>query len=238
MGMGESLSRSGKNKSNSNNYSVFGRDILTKRNKLSNLAEIDQNKQIIFFEGCNPVLGCTIILSGPFNEKKDSTAEALPISEFSGFLKLLKVQWQLRKMLYMSRNVILEREFLYQLKINPQAEETPYLVTRNIKNRSTLVLYKVMIKKGLQTLKNEMSKRMNDTLNQDFSIDMTNNDNNLSRTRSKNRRTKSVFAQSNDPEKANTSPVQLNEYSTAEKEQDKKQIDENFVKTKFDQMCG
>lgn len=76
-------------------------------------------------------------------------------------------------MLHMARNVILERAFLYQLKINPGEGDSPYLVTRNIKNRSTLVLYKVMIKKGLQTLKNEQTKRVNDTLNQD-SIDMSN----------------------------------------------------------------
>jgi hypothetical protein len=33
-------------------------------NHLSKIAEINQNKQIIFFEGCNPILGCTILLSG------------------------------------------------------------------------------------------------------------------------------------------------------------------------------
>ena len=77
-------------------------------------------------------------------------------------------------MLHMSRNVILERELLYQLKVTPPAQsaarkgeagesksrlpkDTPFLVTKIIKNRSTLVLYKVMIKKGLQTLKNEQS---------------------------------------------------------------------------------
>ena len=76
-------------------------------------------------------------------------------------------------MLQMSRNVILEREFYYQMKLNTQFIASvesnnmmndyleknksknlsmdvvsPFLVTRNIKNRSTLVLHKVMIKKG------------------------------------------------------------------------------------------
>lgn len=37
--------------------------------RVANSAEIDQSKQVIFFEGCNPVLGCTILLSGPFREK-------------------------------------------------------------------------------------------------------------------------------------------------------------------------
>lgn len=65
-------------------------------------------------------------------------------------------------MLYISRNVILERELLIHLKINPphttaESEESPFLVTHSIKNRSTLVLYKVMIRKGLQTLKNEQN---------------------------------------------------------------------------------
>jgi hypothetical protein len=71
-------------------------------------------------------------------------------------------------MLHISRNIILERELLIHLKINPPqhakaSTESPFLVTHNIKNRSTLVLYKVMIRKGLQTLKNEQNiTRKND----------------------------------------------------------------------------
>ena len=119
--LGETFGNSrNKNRSiaGSGNYSIFEKKS-TRRSPsysyYSNLAEIDSNKQIIFFEGCNPVLGCTIILSGPFKESDD----ILSASHLSGFFKLLKVQWQLRKMLHMSRNVILERELLYQLKINP-----------------------------------------------------------------------------------------------------------------------
>lgn len=54
----------------------------------------------------------------------------------------------------------MEREFLYLLKVSPpknaaNLKESPFLVTRSIKNRSTLVLYKVMIKKGVQKQKDE-----------------------------------------------------------------------------------
>jgi len=55
-------------------------------------------------------------------------------------------------MLFICRNIILEREFLINLKINPQItgiENSPFLVTRCIRNRTSLILYKVMIKKGL-----------------------------------------------------------------------------------------
>lgn len=64
-------------------------------------------------------------------------------------------------MLFICRNIILEREFLINLKINPNiceqigSQASPFLVTKCVKNRSTLVLYKVMIKKGISTLKNE-----------------------------------------------------------------------------------
>jgi hypothetical protein len=67
----------------------------------------------------------------------------------------------------------MEREFLYSLKFEPEIpqsalvnpsksfeiknekckaldDSSPFLITRSIKNRSTLVLYKVTIKKGLQ----------------------------------------------------------------------------------------
>ena len=63
---------------------------------------------------------------------------------------------------------------LIHLKINPPYRSisvsnftegvSPYLVTHHIKNRSTLIMYKVMIKKGLNTLKNEANKRdLNET---------------------------------------------------------------------------
>ena len=85
-------------------------------------------------------------------------------------------------MLHISRNTILERDFLDHLKIDPDIDiavldkalqaqkdnfgapnkkkiesfkKSPFLVTRIVKNRSTLVLYKTMIKKGQSTQKNE-----------------------------------------------------------------------------------
>ena len=52
---------------------------------------------------------------------------------------------------------------MINLKVSPEEKGggSPFLVTHSIKNRSSLVLYKVMIKKGLYTLKNEASKREN-----------------------------------------------------------------------------
>jgi len=87
---------------------------------IKSLAEIDLNKQIIFFEGCNQVLGCTILLSGPINQNHNrGTLQNRPSSEY---LKLLKVKANLRKMLHISRNIILEREFLGHLIIDPQVD--------------------------------------------------------------------------------------------------------------------
>ena len=57
----------------------------------------------------------------------------------SGVQELQKVQQQLRKMLFISRNIILERELLLALKINLD-EPDPFLVTQDIPNRSSLIL--------------------------------------------------------------------------------------------------
>lgn len=59
-----------------------------------------------------------------FDKKtRDVTTRANLVHEqLSGYFRLLKVQWSLRKMLHMSRNVILERELLYQLKVTPPAQ--------------------------------------------------------------------------------------------------------------------
>lgn len=256
--------------------------------KMASLAEIDQNKQVIFFEGCNPVLGCTILLSGPFREstgplssqrgrlglpshddfdkkpRSIATRANLIQDQLSGYFRLLKVQWSLRKMLHMSRNVILERELLYQLRVSPQApassprnnpgensgrapKDSPFLVTKTIKNRSTIVLYKVMVKKGLQTLKNEqslMSRRptANQTFEQD-SIDVSNGLDAgllLQRGKSNRKKAKNVFAQSNDLDRGRlTSPdALLTEPAEGPVNEKHSRIDENFVKTKFDSMCG
>ena len=75
------------------------------------------------------------------------------------------------------------------------------MVTKIIKNRSTIVLYKVMIKKGLQTLKTEqslMNRRYttNQTLEQD-SIEVSNGldiGSMHQRGKANKRRSKNVFA--------------------------------------------
>lgn len=64
-------------------------------------------------------------------------------------------------MLKLARNVVLERAFLMQIGCSiPRSlnddntinvNESPFLITRNIKNRQTLVLSKVIMKKGVFT---------------------------------------------------------------------------------------
>ena len=174
-----------KNQFRSNNLSVTRKqDQPTGSKYLNSLAEIDLNKQIIFFEGCNHVLGCTILLSGPISRSNGYSSgleSAIPSKQF---VDLLRIKTSLRKMLHISRNIILERDFLDHLKIDPNIDlnslelalatqkqcfgmvnknkvetftNSPFLVTRIIKNRSTLVLYKTMIKKGQSSQKNEQS---------------------------------------------------------------------------------
>ena len=79
---------------------------------------------------------------------------------------------------------------------------------------------------------------MNDTINQD-SIDNSHVET-ISRKGTKSKKTKSIFAQSNTEDKYSSSPPNLRDFSftPGDREQEKKQIDENFVKTKFDSMCG
>ena len=62
-------------------------------------------------------------------------------------------------MLKLARNVVLERSFLNQINCKVpypftdkgiiNSVESPFLITKNIKNRSTLVLNKVIMKKGI-----------------------------------------------------------------------------------------
>lgn len=59
-----------------------------------NIVIMDRSKMV--FEGCNPVLGCTLVISGP-NMKE-----------------LGKVKQVLRKVLKIARNLILERSYLLQ----------------------------------------------------------------------------------------------------------------------------
>ena len=73
--------------------------------------------------------------------------------------ELKKVKSALREMLKLARNVVLERAFLMQLNchvpksmtednMSVNASESPFLISRNILNRQTLVLSNVIMKKG------------------------------------------------------------------------------------------
>jgi hypothetical protein len=106
---------------------------------------VSKDKTLLYFEGTNPILGCTILLSGnrDFDEKE-----------------LQDVKSALRDMLRLARNVVLERAFLDQINFQvprPLHDErgnlipanSPFLITKNIKNRSILVLNKVIMKKGV-----------------------------------------------------------------------------------------
>ena len=52
-------------------------------------------------EGCNPVLGCTILLSGPHKQREE----------------LYKVKHALKQMMSMARSIVLEKYFLEMLRI-------------------------------------------------------------------------------------------------------------------------
>ena len=69
-----------------------------------------------------------------------------------------EVKLALREILKLARNVVLERSFLDQINCQvprPLLDDkvttssSPYLITKNIKNRSMLVLNKVIMKKGV-----------------------------------------------------------------------------------------
>lgn len=84
------------------------------------MAKSSKDRNLILFEGCNSALGCTIVLSGPVQpepEKKKSKAQ-LDVEDYSELSDLKKVKLALREMLKLSRNVILEKTFLYQLYIS------------------------------------------------------------------------------------------------------------------------
>ena len=148
---------------------------------------------------------------------------------------------------------------MIHLKINPphanaDTGESPFLVTHNIKNRSTLVLYKVMIRKGLQTLKNEQSTSKKNEINE--STDPTGAEP-TQKKKPKKRfmhstinnvfATQSQSTQELEHEKKNRASLspsheepptrQAKDHQSFAKEAQNK-IDENFVKTKFDSMCG
>jgi hypothetical protein len=89
---------------------------------------VTNDRSLIYFEGTNPALGCTILISGN---------RAIENEE------LKKVKTALREMLKLARNVVLERAFLFQLNCaipKPVFDdkgllvvaESPFLVTRNI----------------------------------------------------------------------------------------------------------
>lgn len=104
-------------------------DTYTKQDASQNF--ISKNRSLVIFEGTNPALGCTILISGNMQDEID---------------ELKKVKQALREMLKLARNVVLERAFLLQLNCHiPKpvynedgslnVGESPFLVTRNIPNR-------------------------------------------------------------------------------------------------------
>ena len=101
-------------------------------------------KTLIYIEGTNPSLGGTIVLSG----------DLLTESE-----ELRKIKNFLREALKLARNIFLERTFLSQINskipkfIISEAgivneNESPFLITKKVANRTTLVVTKVIMKKG------------------------------------------------------------------------------------------
>ena len=106
---------------------------------------VSKDRTLLYFEGTNPILGCTILLSG--NREVEEK-------------ELQEVKLALREILKLARNVVLERSFLDQIncqvprpllddKVTTTTSSSPYLITKNIKNRSMLVLNKVIMKKGV-----------------------------------------------------------------------------------------
>lgn len=104
---------------------------------------VSNERSLLYFIGTNPALGCTILLSGNLSLEKE---------------ELKNVKEGLKEMLKLARNIVLERSFLYQMNCkipNPfteagliNAAESPFLITKNIENRSSLVVNKVIMKKG------------------------------------------------------------------------------------------
>lgn len=182
---------------------------------------ISKNRSLVIFDGTNPALGCTILISGNMQEELD---------------ELKKVKQALREMLKLARNVVLERAFLLQLNCNiPKpvynedgslnAHESPFLVTRNIPNRQTFVVSKVIMKKGVAGLSAGPSNPVmttNPNLNVSQNINpsaFVNND-------------ESAFHQ---PLTDTVSPNVLQMTRTVT---DTGKVNENYVKTKIDSMCG
>jgi hypothetical protein len=102
---------------------------------------VSKDRTLLYFEGTNPILGCTILLSG--NREVEGK-------------ELQEVKLALREILKLARNVVLERSFLDQINcqvprplLDDKSSTSPYLITKNIKNRSMLVLNKVIMKKGV-----------------------------------------------------------------------------------------
>ena len=68
-----------------------------------------------------------------------------------------RVKKALREMLKLARNVVLEKAFLFQMRVHlpPPVpsdsflENSPFLIHKNVNNRSVLVTAKAVMKKGL-----------------------------------------------------------------------------------------
>ena len=63
---------------------------------------VTKDRTLLYFEGTNPILGCTILLSG--NREVEEK-------------ELQDVKLALREILKLARNVVLERSFLDQINL-------------------------------------------------------------------------------------------------------------------------
>jgi len=177
-------------------------------------------KSLIYFEGTNPALGCTILLSG---------------NKATELKELRDVKNAFREMLKLARNVILERAFLLQLncRINPLtydaqgalvASQSPFLITKSVANRQILVMNKVTMKRGVQS---EKTPANNTTTNLNVSA--------LGLPKFDIEESQIVTAAKNHE----TSSVSHNVLKMARAAvPDKEKVNENYVKTKIDSMCG
>jgi hypothetical protein len=145
--------------------------------------------------------------------------------------ELKKVKKALSDMLKLARNVVLECAFLLQLNCNiPKpiynedgtlnAGESPFLVTRDIANRQILVVSKVIMKKGVAGLTNIGSAGAVQSTQAGLNVSQHLNPGAFN--------DESVFVATEAP--------QLYQMTRAAVESGK--VNENYVKTKIDSMCG
>lgn len=179
-------------------------------------------KSLIYFEGTNPALGCTILLSG---------------NKATELKELRDVKNAFREMLKLARNVILERAFLLQLncRINPLtydaqgalvASQSPFLITKSVANRQILVMNKVTMKRGVQSEK----APANNTTTRDLNVSA------LGLPKFDPEESQVLTAAKYHETLSSVTPNVLKMARAAVADKDK--VNENYVKTKIDSMCG